>query len=788
MKLHPARPPLTVGCFPRQVAGLSLILAFALVSGLGAVANPIPFADAFALRGQITGESGSGEGSNTAASAEPGEPAHGGLPVGRTLWVSWVAPAHGLARLTTDGSKFDTVLAVYADEAALRGGNPNNPPPPGLFARLREVAINDDADEQDALHSRVEFPVRAGVRYEIMVGGYAGAGGEVKLAWEIEKTDYPLPVLLHRETDRAVTNGAPASLAFEVLAPSAVQFQWFRDGMALPGATAATLALPAVSTNQVGRYALRVTALNPDPDDANATVFFSRHVELQVAPADRPGQLARDKVLGWSESGHTGGLHQTGEVGRGRRTLAVPALPPLTPSRGYTGTQIFDTTAARRDPGEPFHCGLEGGATYWYRYTAAAAGELWFDTYGSGFDTVLAVYTFNPPLTGYAGLIPVACSDDEPFAEGRSRVTFPAVAGRDYLVVVDGKQGARGKAVLNWAFTPAGPAAPVITGHPQPATVLRGQNATLAVEATGTGLAYQWRRGGVPIPGATARQLSLTGATLADDALYDVIVRNAGGRVVSRAARLQVAEPPALLSQPVAHAVAAGGTLRLAVAATGTGPLAYQWRRNGVNLAGQTNATLVRTAFTAALAGTYDVRVTSPYGAVTSRAAAISLAPAAANVSAPVVTLHPPASRTVRPGDSVTLGTVATGDAPLRCQWYRNGAALPGATNHNLTLDAVTAAHAGAYQVVFQNAAGQAASAVARLHVTAAPVPRMASPGGMPAVIVPSLAGPQYTLECRASAAGGGWQSVATLPGTGGQLTFTNLPAGPARFFRVVAR
>lgn len=787
MKLHSARRPVTVGFLPRLRAGLFLTLAFALGAGLGAVANPIPFADAFALRGLITGESGSGEGSNIAASTEPGEPAHGGLPVGRTLWVSWIAPENGLARVITDGSKFDTVLAVYADEVALRGGNPNNPPPPSLFARLREVAINDDADEQDALYSRVEFPVRAGVRYEIMVGGYAGAGGEVKLAWEIEKTDYPLPVLLHQETDRAVTNGAPATLAFEVLAPSQVQFQWFRDGAPLAGATAATLALPAVSTNQVGRYSLRVSALNPDPDDANATVFFSRRVELQVAPADRLGRLARDKVLGWSESGHTGWLHHAGEEGRARRTLAVPALPPLTPSRGYSGTQIFDTTAARRDPGEPFHCGHEGGASYWYRYTAEAAGELWFDTYGSSFDTVLAVYTFNPPLAGYDGLIPVACNDDEPLAEGRSRVTFPAVAGRDYLVVVDGKEGARGKVVLNWAFTPAGPAAPVITRHPQPATVLRGQGATLSVEASGTGLAYQWRRGGLAIPGATARQFSLTGVTPADDALYDVLVRNAGGRVVSRAARIQVAEPPALLHPPVAHAVAAGGTLRLAVAATGTGPLSYQWRRNGANLAGHTNATLVRPAFSAALAGSYDVRVTSPHGALTSQAVQITLAPAAADVSGPVVTTHPPASLTAPPNSRVTLSTAASGTAPLRCQWYRNGAALPGATNQSLVLPAVTAAHAGAYQVIYQNAAGQAASTVARLHVTAAPAPRMAWPGGAPAVVVPSLAGPNYTLESRASVAGGAWQSVAALPGTGGQLTFTNLPSGPARFFRVVA-
>lgn len=763
----------------------AVVLAVLVLAGLRAAANPVPFADAFALRGQITGVSGSGDGANTGASTETGEPAHGGFPVGRTVWVSWVAPAHGLARVSTDGSKFDTVLAVYADEVALRGGNPNNPPPTGPFTRLREVAVNDDADEQDALYSRAEFPARAGVRYEIMVAGYAGAGGEINLAWELLETGYPLPVLLHREADRAVTNAAPVTFAFEMLAPSAVSLQWLRQGTPLPGATGATLLLPAAGTNDVGRYALRVTSPSPDPDDSDVTVFLSRIIELQLGPTNR---LARDKILGWSESGHTGtlGLHEaTG--GRRGPALQVPLPPPVGPARGYTGTQVFDTTAARRDPGEPFHCGLEGGASYWYRYTPTAAGELWFDTYGSAFDTVLAVYTYNPPLTGYDGLIPVACNDDEPFAGDRSRVEFPAAAGRDYVVVVDGKEGARGRVVLNWAFTPPPPAAPAITRQPAAVAALRGQAATFSVEATGTGLNYQWRRAGTPVPGATGRQLTLPAVTPADDALYDVLVRNAGGQVLSRPARLRVTEPPTLVRHPGGHAVAAGGTLRLEVGAAGTGPLAYQWRFNGAPLAGRTNAALVRSPFAAALAGRYDVRVANAHGAVTSQVAVITLAVPAAGVTPPAIVAGP-AAATLAAGGRVNLAVSATGTAPLRYQWFRNGAAHAGATNQTLLLERVAAAHAGAYHVVVQNAAGQAASAAAPVHVLAAPAPQAIRLADGPAVAVASTPGPAYTLEARSSPAAGAWTPLATLPGTGGVLTFTNVTSGGRRFFRVVAR
>jgi hypothetical protein len=54
------------------------------------------------------------------------------------------------------------------------------------------------------------------------------------------------------------------------------------------------------------------------------------------------------------------------------------------------------------------------------------------------------------------------------------------------------------------------------------------------------------------------------------------------------------------------------------VQATGSGPLTYQWFRNGVALAGATTASLVFSAVSAADAGTYHVTVTGPGGSVTS--------------------------------------------------------------------------------------------------------------------------------------------------------------------------
>lgn len=83
---------------------------------------------------------------------------------------------------------------------------------------------------------------------------------------------------------------------------------------------------------------------------------------------------------------------------------------------------------------------------------------------------------------------------------------------------------------------------------------------------------------------------------------------------------------PNITTQPADRAVASGTTASFSVVATGTAPLRYQWRREGADLPGATNATyyIVSAQFTNA--GGYTVSVTNLAGAVTSRVAQLSVA------------------------------------------------------------------------------------------------------------------------------------------------------------------
>jgi hypothetical protein len=86
---------------------------------------------------------------------------------------------------------------------------------------------------------------------------------------------------------------------------------------------------------------------------------------------------------------------------------------------------------------------------------------------------------------------------------------------------------------------------------------------------------------------------------------------------------------PAILQHPCERTLAAGNSTTLTVQASGA--LVYQWRRNGVAIAGATGSWLDLTSITPYQAGDYDVVVTGAGGATTT------------SLTAPVTVTYTPA-------------------------------------------------------------------------------------------------------------------------------------------------
>ena len=113
--------------------------------------------------------------------------------------------------------------------------------------------------------------------------------------------------------------------------------------------------------------------------------------------------------------------------------------------------------------------------------------------------------------------------------------------------------------------------APTILRQPEAQMVVLGQSATLFVNAVGTGpLAFQWRKNGANIAGATQASYSIASFSSTDVASYTVVVSNAVGAVVSAAAALSKAQPLAVNGE------AFGLPVTFTSAPTGAPPWALQ--------------------------------------------------------------------------------------------------------------------------------------------------------------------------------------------------------------------
>ncbi len=152
------------------------------------------------------------------------------------------------------------------------------------------------------------------------------------------------------------------------------------------------------------------------------------------------------------------------------------------------------------------------------------------------------------------------------------------------------------------------------------------------------------------------------------------------------------AVPPRLTAGPANQSVPRHGLVTFTVAADGDAPLRFQWRHNGTNLPGATNAALTLSDVDFAQAGTYGVVVYNAAGTIESSAAVLSVFQAATIVV-------PPQSLNVLPGSNALFSVYATSTRPIAYQWLFNGSPIPNATNPTLLVPAAGAANVGSYAV-----------------------------------------------------------------------------------------
>jgi hypothetical protein len=218
-----------------------------------------------------------------------------------------------------------------------------------------------------------------------------------------------------------------------------------------------------------------------------------------------------------------------------------------------------------------------------------------------------------------------------------------------------------------------------------------------------------------------------------------VVITNSIDSITSDVATVTVHQAPAISEQPESQLAVAGNTITFSVVATGTPTPTYQWRKDGEDIVGATNASLQLTGVSASDSGDYDVVVTNAVGSETSYIATLTVR------FAPQISVQPD-NQTVTAGDDVSFSVTATGVPTPTYQWRKDGVDIDGATGATLTLTDVGLSDAAGYNVVVTNIVGSSASATATLTVQMAP-----SISEQPAAQTTVLTGADVTLSVSAS-------------------------------------
>lgn len=505
------------------------------------------------------------------------------------------------------------------------------------------------------------------------------------------------PTLTLQPVSQSVCEGTAVAMSVSATGQAPITYQWRKDSIDIPGATNSTLNIDPVLLTDAGDYDAVVTDACGQDVSAVATLTVQQGVSITADP-----------------------LSQSVCVG-GSATLMVGAVgePPLTYQwrkggvdiPGATSDSLTINPAALGDAGD-YDVLVTNGCSQ----VASAVATL---VVGEGpmintQPTPQAVcdggsVTFTVDVTGSPTYQWRKNGADIPGETNASLTLNPATTGDagDYDVVATNGCGQTISAVATLTVDQG----PTVSTPPQSQTVCEGASVSLTVTAGGTEpLAYQWRKGGVDIPGETATVLSLDPIALGDAGDYDVVVTNACGQTTSAVATVSVGAAPSVSVQPASQSVCDGGSVMLTVAAEGAAPLTFQWRKGGVDLPGETNDTLTIDLVSPTDAGDYDVVVSNACGQTTSSAATLTID------EGPGIDTQP-STQSVCEGSSATLSVTATGTAPFTYQWRKDGVDIPGETNASLAIDPATPADAGDYDVVITNGCGQTTSAAATLTI-----------------------------------------------------------------------
>jgi hypothetical protein len=177
-------------------------------------------------------------------------------------------------------------------------------------AILEEIKKDDGHGNNDALIEQVLGPGT----YYLQVTPYSGHATRYSLVLSRSFTGEVPPFLLQPPAPQTIAAGKPATFSVQGDGSGTLQYQWFLDGQAIPGATSASLTLTDRIV-EVRDYTVSVRISNA------LGGVTTESVRLQVTPADVELGIARAVLLSWPLAGTDGYLVQGAPTANGPWTF-----------------------------------------------------------------------------------------------------------------------------------------------------------------------------------------------------------------------------------------------------------------------------------------------------------------------------------------------------------------------------------------------------------------------------------------------------------------------------------
>lgn len=527
-------------------------------------------------------------------------------------------------------------------------------------------------------------------------------GGRVARSFDLTVTA-TAPLIVRAPQNVEALAGSDATFGVAASGTKPLNYQWRKNGNAIAGETNSVLVLQNVRAADEGDYSVQVSNSVGSVSSTAAKLSVNDRLRITLQPVSQVVLAGANVTLvvaagGKGPLGYQWRFNGTAIPGETNPSLVFQNVD-ATRAGEYSAVVTNATGSVTSDTAK-----LVVNTPVQFRKQPQS------QTVTQGTNVTFTVEALGTPPLAYQWQHDGVNLD----GQNNATLTLPQVSPFDsgkYIVVVSNEGGVVSSAAADLTVS----VPPVILRQPQSQTALANANVTLSVTVSGSEpLTFVWRFKGAVLPEGTGPTLILPNVGPANEGDYTVVVSNAAGSVTSEVASVKVNQPVVVTEQPKTQTVTAGGPVTFSVVATGTAPITYQWRYNGVNISGATLPSFTIPQVKREDAGRYRVQISNASGPVLSD-------PAVLTVNNPVTIESQPLSQTVTNGATVVFSVAAAGTAPFGYQWRFNGANIPGATGATLIRTSVQPADAGKYSVVVTNVGGSVTSADAELKIIIPP-------------------------------------------------------------------